>query len=401
MQESSSISLSSTHGSKYHDYNITKHETDTCHSHQTDNSTNNIFKSKENSKPNVNLKVLNNNNNNNNEDNINKSYLSWLFFIPKNHSSSNENLDKNYKAFKTSNYIYFCGGLFRTSLTSPLKLNKKLNIPVLPFTLTLIILPIIFYSIFEAYWFWFNVSPAIVILFCYCWLQMFLNSLKAAFLDPGILPKNIHIVDNLEKDGLPHEYHNWINLPGPNGNNSIYIKYCDTCYIWRPVRASHCSKCGVCVTNMDHHCPWLGNCIGQRNYWYFINFLLFAFITEIYLIIMSFYKLDKSGLNNSRWSLFLGIYSSLCLPYSTLLLFFHLCLGFTGITTREYFSPEHFEGNNHIQDVCLNPFNSKNGIKNIGRQWFRRRGTPNVNITKNYAANDMRFKEIHVGALLV
>ncbi|CAD8049847.1 unnamed protein product [Paramecium primaurelia] len=50
-------------------------------------------------------------------------------------------------------------------------------------------------------------------------------------------------------------------------------RYCARCKIMRPPKSSHCYNCNNCVKMYDHHCTFMSNCIGQRNYRYFIGWI--------------------------------------------------------------------------------------------------------------------------------
>lgn len=69
------------------------------------------------------------------------------------------------------------------------------------------------------------------------------------------------------------------------GGRLTKMKYCSACDIYRPPRTIHCGTCGCCIERLDHHCPWLGTCVGKRNYKYFITFLWAVFLMVIYSIV--------------------------------------------------------------------------------------------------------------------
>ena len=51
---------------------------------------------------------------------------------------------------------------------------------------------------------------------------------------------------------------------------------CSICRIGKAQRTHHCRKCKCCVLKMDHHCPWVGHCVGKENYKYYILFLTYT-----------------------------------------------------------------------------------------------------------------------------
>ena len=62
-------------------------------------------------------------------------------------------------------------------------------------------------------------------------------------------------------------------------------KICSTCNVVKPFRSHHCNDCGNCIYRFDHHCPWIGGCVGGRNYIYFFLFLCLLNIKNIFLVV--------------------------------------------------------------------------------------------------------------------
>ncbi|CAM4517197.1 unnamed protein product [Leuciscus chuanchicus] len=61
------------------------------------------------------------------------------------------------------------------------------------------------------------------------------------------------------------------------------IRFCDRCQVIKPDRCHHCSVCETCVLKMDHHCPWVNNCVGFSNYKFFLLFLSYSMIYCVFI----------------------------------------------------------------------------------------------------------------------
>ena len=63
----------------------------------------------------------------------------------------------------------------------------------------------------------------------------------------------------------------------------VNVRYCSKCLMIKPARCHHCRLCNRCVLKMDHHCPWIANCVGFNNHKYFMNMLLYSSLILIFV----------------------------------------------------------------------------------------------------------------------
>lgn len=76
-------------------------------------------------------------------------------------------------------------------------------------------------------------------------------------IDPGIIPRN-NESPATESTGNGRIRSKRVAI----NEVEMKLKYCRICNIHRPPRSCHCVICDNCVEKFDHHCPWIGQCIG-------------------------------------------------------------------------------------------------------------------------------------------
>ncbi|KAJ2488541.1 palmitoyltransferase for Vac8p [Coemansia sp. RSA 2050] len=158
-------------------------------------------------------------------------------------------------------------------------------------------------------------------------------------------------------------------------------RFCLKCNGPKPDRAHHCSVCRACVLKMDHHCPWLNNCVGFRTQKAFILFLFYSccysslvFATSLVFFLRDMAKLDD-GADISLSLIFLLIVS--CSFSFPLLVFggYHVYLLLTNTTTIESYEKNNYRvaAGNRGSEKYVNLFDMgprRNFVQVFGPSWF-------------------------------
>jgi len=197
----------------------------------------------------------------------------------------------------------------------------------------------------------------------------------ASFTNPGIIPRNDKMPSEVQ------EHKNLQGLPNPRylriNGRTVKQKFCHTCLIFRPPRSKHCLYCDNCVLRFDHHCTWLGNCVGLHNYKYFVCLIYCAtiFLFECIIVVFCVFNQTASSTSGNNTDLinriitlweepFLIVFLLYCLFLLTavlLLAIYHTIISTQNLTTNEHVkdyykeNPFDYGGFRNCVNIYLHP----------------------------------------------
>ncbi|KAG6485591.1 probable protein S-acyltransferase 6 [Zingiber officinale] len=271
-----------------------------------------------------------------------------------------------YQVWKGSNKFCFGGRL----IFGP-------DVRSLTLTVPLIVVPVIFFVLFvsdklvnefQHHLGNFIVDFAVVFT-AYDILMLFLTSGR----DPGIVPRNAQPPELTDVESNSTISAEWSGAYGGSvlpltkdvfvNGIVVKVKYCNTCMLYRPPRCSHCSICNNCVERFDHHCPWVGQCIGRRNYRFFFMFVTSTTLLCLYVFSFCWVNLTKimeayhcnlwEAVLQSPVSGILIIYTFIGAWFVGGLSTFHLYLVCTNQTTYENFRYRYDGKKNPYNHGCI------------------------------------------------
>mmetsp|Transcript_67006 Transcript_67006/g.195929 ORF Transcript_67006/g.195929 Transcript_67006/m.195929 type:complete len:359 (-) Transcript_67006:89-1165(-) len=163
---------------------------------------------------------------------------------------------------------------------------------------------------------------------------------RSVLVHPGEIPENDAQWQYLPQDGRSTP--SLVPMGLQEMKRTGLRRHCKWCGKYKPDRCHHCRVCKTCILKMDHHCPWIYNCVGFANYKFFF-LLLFYSVSDCHLIVWSMFESVRRCIDNPDTpfvELFFTFFGETLALFLTVLLTmffgFHIWLMFKAMTTIEF-----------------------------------------------------------------
>jgi len=184
------------------------------------------------------------------------------------------------------------------------------------------------------------------------------GTIPDASIDPSwqYVPQDINL--SVGSGGLPPAY--GLQETKRSGDR----RHCKWCAKYKPDRCHHCRVCRMCILKMDHHCPWIYNCVGFRNHKFFFLLLFYSMI-DCHLIAWSMLESVKQAVETETpfVKIFLLLFGETLAAFLGILVTcffgFHIYLMLKGMTTIEFCEksmkkPTYQQGSQYSRGCCGN-----------------------------------------------
>ncbi|KAI0742878.1 zf-DHHC-domain-containing protein [Daedaleopsis nitida] len=127
-----------------------------------------------------------------------------------------------------------------------------------------------------------------------------------------------------------------------------HYRYCHKDGFQKPLRAHHCRACGTCVLKYDHHCPWIGGCVGARNHRFFVIFVFWGLPFCIWVFSTLIALIARASMTQANYEIdpqhvVVMVFSGFFTIFVGALLMSHIFLISNNMTTVEHFGVQRME----------------------------------------------------------
>ena len=183
-----------------------------------------------------------------------------------------------------------------------IKLKNGYLINIGPGWIVFFMLSIIFvlFGVSSLYFNWNYIKKSMTIPFIILIIALVIVTIYMTVSDPGIIQNRKHIyTTQFKQEVIVSELINIKNQvvnsdteekSEGNDENSIDKYSCTKCWAFIEEKATHCNHCKVCIKGWDHHCGYIGKCIGSKNFIGFYLYVIIAVIYAFYAIILFFIR---------------------------------------------------------------------------------------------------------------